>query len=203
MRLFLLRHGESADDVVDAYGGIADYPLTDAGRETAKELAKKLAPEQIRIIYTSPYKRALQTAQILADDWGSEICIKDGLRERNSYGVLSGVTKAQAKEIFGHVLAQLEGKPGDYYSAELVPGAEPIAEVLARVSKALDEILAASDGKYNTVGIVTHGNVTRAIYEHVLHIKGKVGLNLLAITVLRWVPPHLEIERTEGVDIHS
>lgn len=203
MRIFLLRHGESADDIEDAYGGIADYPLTDAGQQTAKALAQKLAPEHIRIIYSSPYKRALQTAQILAGAWDAELCIKDGLRERNSYGVLSGVTKAKAKDIFGHILSQLKGKPGDYYSAELVPGAEPVADVVERTKKSLDEIIAASDGKFDPVAIVTHGNVTRTIYEHVLHVKGKVGLDLLAITVLQGGLAHLEIERTEGVDIHD
>ena len=203
MRIYLLRHGESVDDVEDAYGGIADYPLTDAGRQTAKALAEKLAPEGIKIIYTSPYKRALQTAQILAAAWGVEFCIKEGLRERNSYGVLSGVTKAKAKEIFGHILAQLHGKPGDYYSLELVPGAEPIADVVARTKTALDEIIASSNGKHDPIAVVTHGNVTRTIYEHLLHVKGKIGLDLLAITVLRWVPPCLEIEHTEGVDIHD
>jgi hypothetical protein len=30
MRIYLLRHGESLDDIEDAYGGIADYPLTEA-----------------------------------------------------------------------------------------------------------------------------------------------------------------------------
>ncbi len=92
MRIFLLRHGESLDDIEDAYGGIADYPLTEAGRQTAQLLATKLTSNGIKVIYTSPYRRALETAQILAECWEAELSIKEGLRERNSYGVLSGVT---------------------------------------------------------------------------------------------------------------
>jgi broad specificity phosphatase PhoE len=117
--------------------------------------------------------------------------------------VLSGVTKAKAKEIFGHVLAELKGKPGDYYSTELVPGAEPLSEVVARTKSTLDEIIAACVGKHEEIAIVTHGNVTRTIYEHILHVKRKVGLDLLAITVLQWAQPNLQIEHTEGVDIHD
>ena len=203
MRVFLLRHGESVDDVEDAYGGIADYPLTDAGRQTARELADKMTGERIEMVYTSPYKRALETAEILAHAWGSGLCIKDGLRERNSYGVLSGVSKNKAKEIFGSVLAQIKGKPGDYYSSELVSGAEPMSDVIARTKATIGEILASAESKYDVIAVVTHGNITRTIYEHVLHVKGKVGLDLLAITVLNWVPPDLRIERTEGVDVHD
>jgi len=203
MRIYLLRHGESVDDVEDAYGGIADYPLTEAGRQTATMLAKKLASKGIKVIYTSPYRRALETAQILAGEWKAELSIKDGLRERNSYGVLSGVTKTKAKDIFGHVLAELKGKPGDYYSTELVPGAEPLSEVVVRIKFTLDEIMTACVAKYDEIAIVTHGNVTRTIYEHILHVKRKVGLDLLAITVLHWAPPNLQIEHTEGVDIHD
>jgi broad specificity phosphatase PhoE len=203
VQIYLLRHGESSDDVEDAYGGIADYPLTEAGRHTAEELAAKLAPCRIKHIYTSPYQRALQTAQILQRAWSADVKVIPGLRERNSYGVLSGVTRNKAKEIFGHVLAQLQGKPGDYYSTELVPGAEPQPELVDRVTRAINEIVGESDGKRPVIAVVTHGNVTRAIYQHILHVKGKVGLDLLAITVLKWVPPRLEIERTEGVDIHE
>lgn len=203
MRLFLLRHGESVDDIEDAYGGIADYPLTESGRKTAQALADKLAPEQIKRIYTSPYRRARETAEILADKWRVDVCVEDGLRERNSYGVLSGVSKQKATEIFGHVLARLKDKPGDYYSSELVVGAEPVSEVLERATNSLQQIIAKSNGRYDPVAVVTHGNVTRTIYEHLLRVKGKVGLDLLAITVLQWAPPQFQIERTEGVDIHD
>jgi len=200
MKIYLLRHGESVDDVEDCYGGIADFSLTDGGRQTAKELASKLAASGIEVIYSSPYKRAYETASILKDTLGCELRIIDDLRERNSYGVMSGVNKAKAKEIFSQIFNQLKQKPGDYYSVELVPGAEPLNEFGIRVKKAFDVIAKDATG-HQVIGVVTHGNVTRAIYEHTLGVKGKVELELLAITVINYQPASVEVERKEGVNV--
>jgi broad specificity phosphatase PhoE len=200
MRLYLLRHGESVDDIEDAYGGIADYPLTDSGRVTARTLAERLADSGISILYSSPYQRANETARILQTALACPLEILDDLRERNSYGVLSGVTKVKAKEIFGLVLNAIKGKPGDFYSNEIVPGAEPHGEFAERVKRAFQTILTRSKG-CETVGVVTHGNVTRAIYKYILGVQGQVGLDLLAVSVLDCGPDGIGIERTEGVDI--
>jgi len=123
MIVYLLRHGESLDDVEDAYGGIADYPLSSTGRESAKKLAAQLADSGIEVLYSSPYRRATETANILKLTLGCAVKSVNELRERNSYGILSGTNKAVAKDIFAHVLHGLKDKPGDYYSNELLPGA--------------------------------------------------------------------------------
>jgi 2,3-bisphosphoglycerate-dependent phosphoglycerate mutase len=200
MKIFLLRHGESYDDIEDCYGGIADFALTDAGRKTAEELAKKLASSTIQVLYTSPYKRAYETATIVGRTLGCETKTIYDLRERNSYGVLSGVNKARAKEIFSHVIGKLKRKPGDYYSNETVVGAEPIQEFNTRVKRAFDEVVCAG-AKYNVIGVVTHGNVTRAIYHHIFGIEGKVELELLATTEINYQPAVITIERKQGVAI--
>ena len=200
MRIYLVRHGESVDDIEDCYGGIADFPLTDAGRRTAEELADKLSDAGIQMLYSSPYKRAHETATIVAKTLGCEVKVTNALRERNSYGVLSGVNKDKAKEIFAHIVGQLKHKPGDYYSSELIPGAEPRDEFDDRVRKAFDEVVRDAT-RYDVIGIVTHGNVTRSIYRNILGVKGKVGLDLLAITVINYEAPVVEIEQKQGVEI--
>jgi broad specificity phosphatase PhoE len=200
MKIFLLRHGESVDDIEDCYGGIADFPLTDAGRRTAEELADKLADSGIQVLYSSPYKRAYETATVVGKALGCEVKVIRELHERNSYGVLSGVNKDKAKEIFAHIVDQLKYKPGDYYSGELIPGAEPRDEFDDRVGKGFDEVIRNATG-YDVIGIVTHGNVTRSIYRNILGVKGKVGLDLLAITVINYEAPVVEIEQKQGVEI--
>ena len=200
MKIFLLRHGESVDDVEDAYGGIADYSLTDAGRRTAQELASKLSSSGIEILYSSPYKRAFETAGIVANTIKCDIKTIEDLRERNSYGVLSGVNKAKSKEIFGGVLAKLKGKAGDYYSDELVVGAENVKDFDKRVKNAFEDVLKDAS-KQKTIGIVTHGNVTRSIYKNILVVKGKIDLDLLAVTVIDYTAGNLIIDRKEGIEI--
>jgi broad specificity phosphatase PhoE len=200
VKIYLVRHGESVDDIEDCYGGIADFPLTDSGRVTAEELANKLATSGITTLYTSPYKRASETAGFICKVLGCEASVIEDLRERNSYGVLSGVNKAKAKSIFPHVFALLKGKVGDYYSSETVVGAESKEEFDVRVRAAFTRIIEES-GDHDTIGIVTHGNVTRSIYQNIINVDGKVELKLLAITVIDYSPSSIKIERNEGVEI--
>src|SRR6266508_3785156 len=200
MKIFLLRHGESVDDIEDAYGGIADFPLTDNGRSTAQELANKLSSSGIEVLYSSPYRRASETAEIVSKVLGCQIKTIKNLRERNSYGVLSGINKAKAKEIFRGVLSSLTGKPGDYYSEELVAGAESVTEFDSRVKEAFEDIVKDAN-HHGVIGIVTHGNVTRSIYKNILGISGKVDLDLLAITVINYTPTSASVESKERAQI--
>ncbi len=202
MKIYLVRHGESVDDVEDCWGGSADFILTDSGRETAKQLASKLCPSKIEILYTSPLRRASETADFIAHATGCKIKIIPDLKERNSYGVISGINKAKAKDIFGYLFSNLKGKPGDYYAGESIVGDEPVPEFDARVRAAFSKIL--SDSKESKViGIVTHGNVTRSVYRNILGIAGKVDLDLLAMTVINYDNETFAIERSEGVVVKS
>ena len=67
MKIYLIRHCESMDDVLDCYGGCADFELTDKGVNTAKSAAEQLTHLGIEKIYTSPYRRAKNTAKIFLD----------------------------------------------------------------------------------------------------------------------------------------
>lgn len=84
--MFLLRHGESEFNVhfsktrIDP--GIEDPALTDAGRAQAAAAADHLAGVGLRRVVASPYRRALQTAEIVAGRLGLDIEIEPLVRER-------------------------------------------------------------------------------------------------------------------------
>ena len=61
MRLFLVRHAEAAPGEPDAL-----RPLTPAGRALARELADRLAAEELDAVLSSPLLRARQTAEQIA-----------------------------------------------------------------------------------------------------------------------------------------
>ncbi len=69
--MMLVRHGQSHFNVV--YGAtdldplIADPGLTEHGRGQAESAARALAGNGFRRVLSSPYRRALQTAHIIAD----------------------------------------------------------------------------------------------------------------------------------------
>lgn len=84
--MFLLRHGESEFNVhfsktrVDP--GIEDPALTETGRAQAAAAAVHLQEQEIRRVVASPYRRALQTAEIVADHLGLPIEVEPLVRER-------------------------------------------------------------------------------------------------------------------------
>ncbi|KAK4102468.1 phosphoglycerate mutase-like protein [Parathielavia hyrcaniae] len=72
MRLFLVRHGETVDNVSGIYAGSRDSPLTAHGVLQAHRLAAHLAARSATIgpvthVFSSDLKRAVETAQAVVD----------------------------------------------------------------------------------------------------------------------------------------
>jgi broad specificity phosphatase PhoE len=189
MRLYVVRHGESVDDIEDCYGGIADFPLTARGQGQAREVGSQLAGEGIQAIYSSPLARAHECAQIIAEQIPGEVPVKviRELQERNSYGVLSGVNKQRANEIFRHILSELKEPPG--YSREPLVGAEDFDAFLQRVEQTCSTVINdARSMSWQRIAIVTHGKFTQALFEHVFRLQEEVDLKLSAVNVIDYEP---------------
>lgn len=69
MRVFLIRHGETVDNVAGLYAGSRDSQLTNHGVEQTKRLGQYFARNDVRFthIFSSPLSRALKTARAIAD----------------------------------------------------------------------------------------------------------------------------------------
>lgn len=141
MKIYLIRHSESIDDIEDCYGGIADFDLTENGKNKVVEYSKGLENYGIEKIYTSPYKRAYQTAQILNEKLQVKLEVIDNLRELNSYGILSGVNKTLAKPIFSYVFEKEEYKNTGYYLGTTFLGGENVDAFDIRVKNAINSII--------------------------------------------------------------
>ena len=68
--IVLVRHGETDWNRERRFQGHADTPLNDVGRHQALELAEALRDEGLKAVYTSPLRRASETARIVADVLG-------------------------------------------------------------------------------------------------------------------------------------
>jgi 2,3-bisphosphoglycerate-dependent phosphoglycerate mutase len=137
-QLFLVRHAHS-DYTPDEMRG-----LSPSGREDALRVADLLAGHEISAIVSSPYTRAVETVQPLADRLGLSIEIDSELRERClSTGSLDDFERC------------LEAT---WLDLDLTyPGGESSAAAQARISRAIRRIAAAHrDGH---VAIASHGNV--------------------------------------------
>jgi 2,3-bisphosphoglycerate-dependent phosphoglycerate mutase len=79
--VLLVRH---AEPIPVGSPGIADNdrPLSEAGRSAASELAEELDGWEISAIYSSPYRRAIDTVDMLARRRRLEVQVLEDLRER-------------------------------------------------------------------------------------------------------------------------
>jgi broad specificity phosphatase PhoE len=156
MKVWLVRHGEAMDDVRNEYGGWHDPELSEKGIEGSKAVASKLMGkvDGVKRILSSPLLRATQTAEQIAKVMNLPVEKVVYLKERNSYGLLCGVNKVEAKEKYPELVAAYdEGKP--------VLGYEDYDFFVERV-KALVQYL----GKYQENLIaVTHGKVMTTILK--------------------------------------
>lgn len=199
MKIYLIRHSESIDDIENCYGGIADFDLTENGKTKVKEYSKQIDSYKIEKIYSSPYKRAYQTAQILNKNINVELKIVDDIRELNSHGIRSGVNKELAKDIFSYVFQKEEYKNTGYYLGKTFLGGEDIEEFDKRVKEAINFIIRDSEG-LNSIAIVTHGGVHRSIFKNILNINKKIeGIDDVATTILEYNNGKFKIIETRGI----
>ena len=117
--------------------------LSDAGRQQSERVADLLEAQDVAAIISSPYTRAIQTVQPLADRLRMTIAIDSDLRER----LLSSGPLDDFKTSF-------EATWRDFHLVH--PGGESSAAAQARVSRAIRRIAALGDDR--DVVIATHGN---------------------------------------------
>jgi len=153
--VLLVRHGESEGNRERVFTRTPDVPLTPAGRAQALATAHVLR-ERFRptLLVTSPYVRARQTAQIIAEVLSLPVDVEDDLQER-SYGEYAGKPYATARPGYD---------PRAYWTWR-PPGGESLEEVAARVGAVLDRIVSRAGG--DDAVVVSHGGVMLALWRHV------------------------------------
>lgn len=139
-------------------------PINDVGREQARQLATDMADTGFLRIYSSPLCRALETAEILADQWRlpAPTC-HAGLKERN-FGEIQGIPKSELAEL-NPVLYQQLLKRNPACSFE---EGESMDDFATRVLDAVMDIGAAEAG--SQVLVITHGWVMDVITRHIRHL---------------------------------
>ncbi len=155
----LLRHGESEGNARNVHQGQADFPLTEAGREQARRLARAWAEQGVTFdgIIASPLKRAAETARIVAETLGFPV----------EAIVYDAVWKERDKGNFtGQPFHQTAASPASLYHPVGETG-ESIWEVYQRATEALRRLLANPPGRYL---VVSHGGITNLVIHAILGI---------------------------------
>ena len=90
---YFLRHGETESNAQGLIGGSQDVELTPLGRDQARQAAGVLASTHVTQVYSSPLRRARDTANPIAQMLKLAVTVVDELAERN-WGVLEGQPRA-------------------------------------------------------------------------------------------------------------
>lgn len=160
MRIFFIRHGEAMDDLENRFGGWYDADLSPAGKRAARhtgEILKKMGVNA-HLILTSPLKRALQTAQEISLILKIPIETFVYLKERNTYGLLSGENKNEAEKRYPELVK-------DYELNGKVLGYESYDSFLKRVKELIKKL--AQTGE-KTIICITHGKLLTAILTDII-----------------------------------
>jgi probable phosphoglycerate mutase len=153
--LYAVRHGETDYNREDRVQGSHDSNLTDFGRAQAGALAERFRGEEINALFSSPLKRARETAEVISEALGGiETGIHDDLMELRC-GEFEGVLFEEIKRNHWEKFLTWLREPDVQ-----APGGESMNQLYDRVSSALKEILANFDGD-GRVLVVSHAGVVR------------------------------------------
>lgn len=192
MKIYLIRHGQTTGDVENRYGGAYDDELSAKGVAQAQKLADKLRDSGIKILFCSPLIRAQQTAEILKTKLSCEIKTIENLKERNKNGILTGMTKIEAKSKYPELVEKLK----DYRNQ--IQGAESQEAFAQRIIKAFMAV--ASVTNYSAIGIVTHGMPFWVVFGDILNDNGIVDVADCAYALLDKEGQQLTLEKFDGIE---
>jgi broad specificity phosphatase PhoE len=151
-----IRHGENRANLTGELSCLRiDYPLTGRGVAQAAEVAERLSVETVpAAIYSSPLRRATQTADIIAGRLGLPVVTLEDLRELD-VGDLEGRSDEEAWRTYLDIAyAWLAGDHDRRY-----PGGEDFHQVITRVSRALRR--AAGHPAGSRVLMIAHDGLIR------------------------------------------
>ena len=185
LRLFLVRHGETAANAEMRYLGTRDDPLTGRGIQQAVQLAQSLESLPVAAVLSSPLRRALDTAMPIAQRRGLEVRPDARLRE-GAFGEWEGLSR---KEVQGRSPCDarlLEAWEADQRSAP--PGGESLETVQNRMLDLVAELEAEHAGCW--VVLITHVGPIKALLAAALGVPipavRRLFLDPASISVIDW-----------------
>lgn len=152
MRICIIRHGQTELNSRQVLQGRSDYPLNSAGIAQAEKAAERLRGVTFDYVFTSPLRRAVQTAEIVAP--GIHPVVDQRLIEMD-YGPYEG---AGLRELPPEVLTFFQ----DFVHNPAPAGMEQLSDVAARAGDFLEE-LRELDGN---VLISTHAIAMKGLLEY-------------------------------------
>ena len=158
--IIMVRHGQSASNVKKTFTGQLNAPLTEAGREQARRMARYLDKYRVDKIYVSSLERAVETAQPIAVHHNCPMEKRDELMEINS-GLWQGLTFTEIAEKYPKTYEVWRTDIGKATPEE----GETCEELYARVTEFFKKVLETPE---ETVCLVCHATPIRMMESFIL-----------------------------------
>ncbi|MCA1024062.1 histidine phosphatase family protein [Halobacillus litoralis] len=164
MKIGLIRHGSTSWNKEKRAQGGSDIPLDDEGTEQAARLSTRLKKETWDALYSSPLKRAVQTAEVAAKELNIGFQLDDRLQEVGG-GQIEGTTETERIEKWGENWRDLE------------LGREPLEDVLKRCRSFIEDLMEKHPGQH--VLVISHGGIISQIIQMLdsAHVKEETMKN--------------------------
>lgn len=182
--LYLMRHGATAANLAKPYllqGRGIDGPLADEGVRQAKRTRELFACRPLACIYSSPLYRAVQTANIIAENRSLDVRVASGLTECD-VGRWENKTWEEIRRCDGDLLDRFLADPFTHG----YPEGENLAQVHERAAPVLNEILRRHRGE--SILVVGHQVVNRAYLSRLLGLPSgqvrRIKLDNCGVSVL-------------------
>jgi len=177
-KVFLIRHGETEWNKLGKFQGCNDIELSKEGIIQAKYLSKNFNGN-FDYIYTSPLKRAVQTAEIIAASKQTKPIVVKELREIN-FGKWEGLT---IKEISNNFPKEFYDWRNDKLEAPICGGDLSLKNASIRAKNAINKIVTKHMEK--KILIVAHGGIIKAgligLFEWDMTMYHKINLGNTSI----------------------
>lgn len=154
-KLVLVRHGETDWNVAEIFRGRLDVELNETGRRQAEQLGQYLADREITSIFSSPLKRATETAEIVARKHHLKVEVAPELNDYH-FGEWQGLSHQQVREKYPELFGEWLKNP----QLVTVPGGESLGDVRKRVLGLVDKVVSRGEG---TCLLVSHRVVNKVL----------------------------------------
>lgn len=185
MRIYLLRHGESEGNRDMKFRGRSDFVLTERGRHQADCAGRYLEGIEFDAVFSSPLKRAFETAAIVSKYVNCEV-LPDEAFNNIELGVWEGREKDEIREKYPEEWKVWNSEPEKL----LIEGMESLSDLKRRSSAGVMRLREKYTGN---VLIVTHRAVIKPLIAEMIGISEpyfwKLHTGNAAMNILEWREP--------------
>jgi broad specificity phosphatase PhoE len=184
MILYFVRHGQTVDNLNMVFPD-KFTELTENGKKEAKELKEYIKDINFDAIYSSPFRRTVQTTEILTD----KNYIKDNRLIDVNTGNLEGKSIEEISKNDKLWYSAFQDSNNNRYNVELFDN------VKKRLNNFINDI---KDNGYERVLVVTHLEPVRAMYSLATQTEGlpltKIEINNCSVSVFSYTDGNLYLK---------